>query len=187
MKIRRWLGYIDKLNQNITSVSRHLILGSMVVILFEVLMRKVFSASQTWSSEMSVFLFGAFFTLGGGYTLLKEGHVRMDVFYIKLSTRGKAIMDIATFVLFLAFVGVLIWKGWDIALQAFQLGERSESAWRPLLWPSKILIPIGGLLLLLQGLANLGRNIVTLIEKPGAGESGSGGLSAAGKETLNER
>jgi TRAP-type mannitol/chloroaromatic compound transport system permease small subunit len=182
MKIRRWLSYVDKLNQAVGGVASYLILGSLAVILIEILMRKAFNASQTWSSEMSVFLFGAFFTLGGGYTLLKEGHVRMDVFFVKLSARGKAIMDICTFVLFLAFVGVLIWKGWDIAIKSFQFAERSESAWRPLLWPTKILIPIGGLLLLLQGMANLGRNIVTLTEKGRSGEPGAGAASSAEKE-----
>jgi TRAP-type mannitol/chloroaromatic compound transport system permease small subunit len=182
MKILHWLGYIDKLNQAIGGVARYLILGSLIVILLEVLMRYVFSASQTWSSEMSVFLFGAFFTLGGGYTLLKEGHVRMDVFFIKLSPRGKAIMDIATFILFFAFVGVLIWKGWDIAIRAFQLAERSESAWRPILWPVKLLVPIGAFLLFLQGLANLGRNILIVAGKTG-GESAQRDLPVAGKET----
>jgi TRAP-type mannitol/chloroaromatic compound transport system permease small subunit len=187
MKIRHWLDYIDRLNKVIGGVARYLILGSLIVILLEVLMRYVFSASQTWSSEMSLFLFGAFFTIGGGFTLFMEGHVRMDVFYIKLSKKGRAIMDIATFVFFLAFVGVLIWKGWDIAIRAFQLTERSESAWRPLLWPTKILIPIGAFLLLLQGLANLGRNILTLFEREGAGEPGAGITPVAGKETVNER
>jgi TRAP-type mannitol/chloroaromatic compound transport system permease small subunit len=182
MKIRRWLGYVDKLNLAIGRAASYLILGSLVVILIEVLLRKAFSASQTWSSEMSVFLFGAFFILGGGYTLLKEGHVRMDVFFVKLSPKGKAIMDICTFVLFLAFVGVLMWKGWNIAIQSLTLGERSESAWQPLLWPTKILIPIGAFLLLLQGLANLGRNITMLIEKRSVGGPESVTASGTGKE-----
>jgi TRAP-type mannitol/chloroaromatic compound transport system permease small subunit len=182
MKIRNIFNAIDKINETVGGAASYLILASLVVILIEVLMRYAFSASQVWSSEMSVFLFGTFFTLGGGYTLFHEGHVRMDIFYVKLSSRGKAIMDIATFVLFFAFVGILIWKGWDIAIKSLRFAERSESAWAPLLWPTKMLIPVGGFLILLQGLAQLGRNILTLSEKKPASEQGQGAIRAGERE-----
>jgi TRAP-type mannitol/chloroaromatic compound transport system permease small subunit len=163
--VARILRFIDRLSEGTGNVVSFLILASMGVVLYEVVMRYVFNLPQTWSSEMSLFLFGTLFALGGAYTLLHRGHVSMDIFYSKWSPKTRAIMDIITFVLFLIFVSVLIWKGWGLAWRAIEFMERSQSGWRPLLWPTKIMVPIGAFLLLLQGLVQLVRNILAVAGK----------------------
>lgn len=112
--------------------------------------------------------FGTFAVLAGAYTCLHNGHIRMDVLYSKLSQRGKVIMDLATAFFFILFLGVLIWKGGELTALSISGMEKSDSAWGPVLWPTKLIIPIGSFLLLLQVLANLVRDL-TSVEGRGKG------------------
>ena len=163
--IVRVLKYIDNLSRATGVFACALILIVLGVILYEVLMRYVFSTSQIWAYETSQFAFGTLIVIGGAYTLLHQAHVRMDIFYSRMSPRGRAIMDIITFVFFLTFVGLLLWKGWTVGWRSFNFGERSESAWAPPTWPVKLMIPVGAFLVLLQGLAFLARDILYLMGK----------------------
>lgn len=160
MKIAR---YIDNLNEAVGKTTCYLILFVTFVVLYEVMMRYVLNLSMTWGAELSQFLFSTAFLLGGAYTLLHHGHVRMDALYARFSKRTKAFIDVFTFVFFLIFILVLIWKGWESGWRAYRLSERTESAWAPLLWPVKMMVPLGAVLLLLQGVAHLIRNINTIL------------------------
>jgi TRAP-type mannitol/chloroaromatic compound transport system permease small subunit len=154
------LHYIDLVSEVTGNLVSYLTIPVMFIILFEVLMRYFFLKSQTWSFEMSQFLFAAVFALGGGYTLLHKGHVRMDIFYSRLSPKRQALMDVATFIFFLTFVLVLIWKGSELASRAIFFHEQSDSSWHPVLWPIRVMIPLGGFLILLQGLGQLVRDVL---------------------------
>ena len=162
--MRRFSRYVDRLSEIIGNIVSYFVMGCIVVVLYEVFMRFVLNASQVWASEMSMFLFGPLFALGGAYTLLNKGHVSMDLLYRRWSPKGQAIMDIVTFVFFLLFVGVLLWKGSVLAWKAIELHQRSASAWEPPLWPIKIMIPLGALLMLLQGLSELIKSVLQLFE-----------------------
>jgi TRAP-type mannitol/chloroaromatic compound transport system permease small subunit len=140
-------------------------LALLGIVLYEILMRYIFNLSQLWAFETSLFVFGTLFALGGAYTLLHQGHVKMDILYVRWPPKARAIMDIITFLLFLIFIGVLLWKGWNFAIRAIELGEKSNSPWAPYLWPTKIMIPIGAFLVLLQGLSQLIRNILIVAGK----------------------
>uniref|UniRef100_UPI00300BB3C0 TRAP transporter small permease subunit n=2 Tax=Paracoccaceae TaxID=31989 RepID=UPI00300BB3C0 len=75
------------------------------------------------------------------------------------SRRKKAIVDIITWPLFALFVLVLLWQGWDLASEAIADNERSNSIWKPYLWPTKAFIPVAAILLFLQGLVRLWSDI----------------------------
>lgn len=158
------------MNDRIGYIVSFLFLLAMAVVLFEISVRYVFNISQTWAPEMSIFPFGTAIALGGAYTLLHRGHVRMDILYSRWPPKAQAAVDIVTFVAFLAFVGVLLWFGTKSFLIAVALVERSESAWRPVMWPIRLMIPLGAFLMLLQGLAQFTRNILTLIGKGSSDE-----------------
>ncbi len=167
MKIGRLLNYINSISRATGAFACSLVVIVMCIVLYEVVMRYVFNLSQVWAYELSKFLFGTLFILGGAFVLLHRAHVRMDAVYNRWSPKSQAIMDIVTFVFFLIFIGVLIWKGWEVGWRSFQLGERSDSAWEPLLWPVKMVIPVGAFLVLLQGLAHLVKNIITVTGRGG--------------------
>ena len=160
--LRQFIRFIDKFNDIIGNVFSFLIFGIIVVVLYEVFMRFVLNASQVWASEMSMFLFGPLFALVGASTLLHKGHVSMDLFYRRWSPKTQAIVDIVTFLFFFIFIGVLLWKGIDLAWRSIAFKQKSASAWGPPLWPIRIMIPLGAFLMLLQGFSDLAKNVLKL-------------------------
>ena len=86
-------------------------------------------------------------------------HVRIDVIYEALSPRTRARLDAFTFVFFVGYMLTLIWVGDAEAWNSFQIGETTSTPWNPVIWPVKAAIPAAGLLLLLQGVANLIRDM----------------------------
>jgi TRAP-type mannitol/chloroaromatic compound transport system permease small subunit len=84
--------------------------------------------------------------------------VRIDVLYEALSPRARVRLDAFTFIFFLAYALTLIWVGGADAWNSFQIGETTSTPWNPPIWPVKLAIPAAGILLLLQGIANLIRD-----------------------------
>ena len=160
-KLENFLHFIDSISDWSGKIFSLLLLILLGVMLIEVVMRYIFNDPTIWGHEMGLYIFGAIIMLGGAYTLLHKGHVCMDAVHSKLSQKGRAIMDVATFIFFLIFVIALLWKGWDMTWKAFKFMERTESPWAPVIWPSRLVIPVGAFLLLLQGIATFVRNFLT--------------------------
>ena len=147
------LDRMDMINEWIGRVAAFLILVIIAVTLFEVVMRYVFDAPTVWAMETSGLLQMNYVMLGGGYTLLHKGHVRVDVVYARFSPRGQAIADLTiTTVLFFCFTGALLYYGtMYVALKSFMIKELSSSGiWYGQIWPFKQIIPIGTVLIMLQ-------------------------------------
>jgi TRAP-type mannitol/chloroaromatic compound transport system permease small subunit len=110
---------------------------------------------------------GAFFALGMGYTLLKNEHVRVDIFYNKFSKRTQATVDVVlTLCLFLPCFGLLLYHLVPYVYDSWATSEKSlESFWRPPIYPFKTVLLISIILLLLQGLATLARAAQILFPK----------------------
>ena len=136
-----------------------------VIIVWELILRNVFNHPTVWAHEISVMFFGVLAITSGAYTLKERAHVNMDLFYINLSDRGKAIMNIIVFPAFFVFVIIILWLGWEFALRAIALNERSISTWSPIIWPVKLMLPVGAFLLLIEGIALLFKDILTLTSK----------------------
>jgi TRAP-type mannitol/chloroaromatic compound transport system permease small subunit len=122
---------------------------------YEVIVRYAFNAPTIWAYDLSYMLYGSHFMLGAGYTLLKGGHIRTDIFYQNWSPRTRGLVD-ALLYLLLFFPGMIFffWMGGQEALHSLQIGERSDaSPWRPVVYPLKIVIPVTALLLLIQGVS----------------------------------
>jgi len=132
------------------------------LLLADVVMRYLVGSPAIWTAELATLIFGAYAIIGGGYLLAERGHVNVDIFYGRLPRRRRSLIDILTWPLFLLFVGVLLWQGWDIAVEAIEDLERSNSVWKAPLWPTKALIPVAAILLLLQGLVRLWADIRVL-------------------------
>ncbi|VFU12078.1 putative TRAP-type C4-dicarboxylate transport system, small membrane protein component [anaerobic digester metagenome] len=152
----------------ITDVTGHVLMWFpwilTVIIVWELVMRNIFNRPTIWAHEISVMVFAVLTITSGAYALKERAHVNMDLFYTRLSDRGKAIVDIITSPAIFIFAGVLLWLGWEFAVRSYILQERSISTWNPVVWPVKFAIPFGAALLLLQGIAELLKNILTLIE-----------------------
>jgi len=144
----------------VTGVNRLLFFaaaGLMAVVipamLYEVTSRYGFDAPTVWGMELATLLFGPYFLLGGPYLLHQGGHVNLDLVHRRLPARWRRAVDLLNFPVIVFFCGVLLVYSWPLAVQSWEFGETSFSAWNPPVWPFKFAIPLAVLLMLLQALA----------------------------------
>jgi len=163
----RWLKYIDKISEWAGIAVAWLIIPLTLVVIYEVVMRHFFNLPTRWGYDTCWMLFGAQFMIGGAYTLLRKGHVRIDIVYNLLSPRGKLIFDAVVYAVFFLFVMVLFtWAGIRFAGEAWIAGEKlSTTNWFFPSGPIKTAIPLGFFLLGLQSLAELIRNLMVLMKE----------------------
>jgi TRAP-type mannitol/chloroaromatic compound transport system permease small subunit len=103
--------------------------------------------------------------LGAGYTLLRRGHVNMDMLYLHFSKRGKALADVLTGVLLIIFLCVLVWQSGRMAWESVIFNEHlMQSVFEPPLYPIKVIFFLGCLLFLFQALGHFVRDIITLFD-----------------------
>lgn len=157
----RLLRIMDHISNWSGKIASFLILAMIVIVGYEVVLRYVFDRPTLWAHESAQFVFGAMSIMGGAYVLYRGAHVKMDVVYSRCSPRKKAILDLITAPIFFCFAVVLLWTSGEIAWESLQELERSNSQWRPPIYPIKMLIPVAALLLLLQGIAKFVRDIFT--------------------------
>ena len=131
---------------------------------YEVFVRYVLDDPTTWAYDVSYNMYGALFFIAGAYTLARNGHVRGDVVYRLLKPRVQAGIDLVLFIAFF-FPGViaLVYAGWEYAAESWRYHEVSVYSPADIpIFPLKTLIPAGGILLFIQGLAEVARCIVCL-------------------------
>jgi TRAP-type mannitol/chloroaromatic compound transport system permease small subunit len=160
--LRAILVVVDRINEWIGKIFKFLLIPLMVVSMYEVIARYVFNSPTVWAAQVLSLLFVAMVAIGGGHVLRHDGHVRMDVFYGRLSSRGRAISDLCTFIVFMIFITPLAWQTADMALESIKIREASWSAFKGPIYPKKIALAIGAILLWLQGLVKLYKDIRTL-------------------------
>lgn len=157
----RW---IDRLNDFIGRGIAWLTLAMVLITLLVVVLRYGFSLGWVWMQESYVWLHGIVFMVGAGYTLLHDGHVRVDVIYQGASQRYRALVNlIGSLVLLLPMVGLVAWQSWPYVLQSWDKLESSrEAGGLEGLYLLKTVLLVFCLLMALQGLALAGRSILTL-------------------------
>lgn len=141
------------------------------VMTYEVVARYAFNAPTVWSTEIVVMLAGTLYIVGGAYTQFLRGHISVDTLFNYMSPRWQTITRVGLhFPVFCLYVGVLFWAGTEFAWDSMMGNERSGSLWNPIIWPYKLVVPLGALLVLLQGTAQFLRDVLTLIsgDYPGA-------------------
>lgn len=132
------------------------------ILLIEAVARYIFNNPTPWSIELATFVFGTYFLFGGGYVLLRGGHVRMDALYNRWSLKTRAIVNAATFSLLAVYLIVFILGGISNITYTLAYNVHSTSQWAPPLAPIRIIVVVGAGLLLLQGVAILIRDIATI-------------------------
>jgi len=135
------------------------------VLLYAVIMRHVIGTPSMAAYELAMFMMTVGFFLAGGPLLLQEEHVRMDAFYSRWSLRRRAMMDAATFVLFI-YIIVMVITAITSTVSSYETGQHTKSIWSPPLWPVKAGMAVGCMILLLQAIANLIRDIAAIKGKP---------------------
>lgn len=164
------LSGVDRLNVWAGHTSKWLIVILAFVLVFDVIMRYVFNAPTVWAFDASYMLGGTFFTLGMGYTLLKDAHVRIDIISCKFSRRQRAAIDVVlTALLFFPSFGLLLFHLVPYVYDSWVTAEQSlESFWRPPIYPFKTMLLVSVVLLLLQAFAGFVRNLRILVAREDA-------------------
>jgi TRAP-type mannitol/chloroaromatic compound transport system permease small subunit len=147
---------IDALNRRIGHAVCWLVLAAVLVSAGNAVSRYLFDLSSNAWLELQWYLFSAVFLLAAGYTLLHNEHVRIDVVFGHLPPRLRAWIDLIGGVFFLLPMAVIIMAlSWPVFVDSYQLAEYSSDAGGLLRWPVKLLIPVGFLLLAVQGVSEI--------------------------------
>ena len=157
-------GALDRVNDWVGRAVRWLALLMLLAQFAVVVLRYLFGTSYLWATESVLYLHAALFMLGAGYTLLVDGHVRVDIFYGSLSERGKAWVDLVGTVVFLVPTClVILWFTWRFTANSWAIREGPLSVGGiPASFLLKTLIPAFAVLLLIQGLSLALRAILRL-------------------------
>jgi len=151
---------IDKISEWTGALSAWIVIPLMLVVMYEVAMRHFFNDPTAWGYDVSWMLFSAQFLLGGAFTHLRKGHIRIDIVYGTLSERAKLIYDFLINLIIIMPPMILFgWAGINFAAMAYSTGEKlSTTNWFFPAGPPKTLIPVGFFLLALQCLAEIVRS-----------------------------
>ncbi len=164
--MNRLIYAIDQLSKTVGHAFAWCIVILTLGTCFEVMMRYLFNDPTSWAFDLSYMMYGAVFYMAGAYTLSRGGHVRADMFYRKWPERTQATVELVLYVIFF-FPGILalVVAGSDYGIESLRIREVSVNspAGMPI-WPLKMMICVGALLIAIQGFAEVLRCIVCLRE-----------------------
>ena len=157
--VKVYVRSVDAVSKVVGKFSMYLVFAMMGILLFESIARTAFNTPHIWVVEMAQFIMAAYYLLGGGYSMILEGHVRMDLLYGRWSPKKQALVDTIT-VFFLIFYLVVLLIGAISSIEyALQYGQKNYTPWAPPLAPIKIIMAIGILLMLLQAIATFFKDL----------------------------
>lgn len=165
--MQKTINIINNITERVGKLTSWFAILMVIIISLDVIIRYLFKFTFIWIIELEIYLFGFMFLLGAGYTLKHEKHVRVDVFYSKLSDKKKAIVDILGGLLYLIpWCYVAVSASWRYAYSSFLMGESSpQPGGLPALYILKFAIALGFFLLLLQGIAHILKSLTILLKK----------------------
>jgi TRAP-type mannitol/chloroaromatic compound transport system permease small subunit len=154
--------YVDGITATsivVGKLAMYLVFGMLGILFFETVSRTVFNHPWIWTVEMAQFVMAAYYTLGGAYTLIIDGHVRMDLAYAKWSPKNKALADVLTFTIIMLYLVTLVLGGIISLEYSIQYKQKSYSSWAPPVTPIKIIMLFGMLLMILQVIAEFFKDL----------------------------
>ena len=164
MTTQRFIHAVDQISYWSGKAFAWLIVGLTFVVSIEVFKRYILNAPTAWIFDFNNMLYGTLFMMCGAYTLAQAGHVRADFIYLYMKPRAQAALDLTLYLLFLmpCMLG-LIYAGGGFALDSWRIAEHSTvTAEGPPVYHFKTVIPVAGVLVMLQGLAEIVRCLVCL-------------------------
>ena len=159
--LKFFVRWVDAINYRIGRATMYGFFLILAVLLYSSFSKTFFNPSL-WTLEMAQFLMTAYFILGGAYALQLDDHVRMDLLYGTWSDRTKAWVDTFTILCLIFYLFWMIVGGISSTKYALYYGERSYSSWRPYMWPIKIVMTFGLVMMLMQSLSILIKDIAKL-------------------------
>lgn len=164
--IRVYVRVVDRVSHVVGRFAMYLVYAMIGVLLYSSISRSVFDVPLIWVVEIAQFLMVSYFLLGGAYSMQLDSHVRMDLVYGRWSPRRKAWTDAFTILFLIFYLVFLLMGGISSTAYALEYNQTNYSSWAPVLWPIKIIMTFGVLLMLLQAFAMLFKDIAAARGKP---------------------
>ena len=156
---------IDKFNDILGRVFSILVLGILGVILCEVILRRIFNRPQICTQDLTVMLFACYIILICAYGFQKKAFVAVDVVFAMFPQMVQHILHIITYLIFLVpFVVSLLPSGWSFFLRAYTTHEQTYSVWAAPTWPVKLCLFIGLVLLAIQAISEILKQVTGIAE-----------------------
>ncbi|MFZ5782944.1 MAG: TRAP transporter small permease subunit [Pseudomonadota bacterium] len=154
---------VDKLNGKIGDVCNWLVLLACVVSAGNAMVRYAYDTSSNAWLELQWYMFAVIVMFGASYTLKRNEHVRVDLLYMVVGRRGQLWIDVlGTLIFLLPTCAILAWLSWPFFMQSYAVFEHSSNAGGLLRWPIKLVLPVGFVLVALQGFSELVKRIALL-------------------------
>ena len=154
---------IDFLNQKLGDVCNFLVLTACIVSAANAMIRYAFGYSSNSWLELQWYMFAIFVMFGASYTFKRNEHVRVEILYLMLSERGQLWLDlIGTLFFLIPSCLLLAYLSWPFFYQAYAVGEISSNAGGLVRWPIKLVVPVGFVMLALQGVSEVIKRIAAL-------------------------
>jgi TRAP-type mannitol/chloroaromatic compound transport system permease small subunit len=160
--LKHFCDRIEWVNEWIGKITAWLILPLCFLVTYDVILRYIFNRPTVWAWDINVQFLGAMVAIGGSYTLISKGHIGVDVIVTGLSKRKQIVTELITSFFFFLAIVTLVWIGVQQAWISVKTKEVDFTFFAPPVYYLKVIIAIGFILLLLQGLVNFIRNIVAL-------------------------
>ena len=125
----------------------------MFILILSFVTRNIINIPLIWIIEMAQFVMTGYYLLGGGYSLLSDDHVRMDLIYSRLKDKTKAMLDMITSIFLITYLVILLIGAYSSLQYTIQTNQRLFTAWAPYVWPIKTIMLFGILLMLLQSIS----------------------------------
>lgn len=154
---------VDAVNSAIGKAVSYLIWAGIFVLCYEVVARYVFGQPTIWAHGYTQRIFGAYFVLVGAYTLVRNEHVRVDLLLVNRGPRGRALLDLINYSFLLLWGAVLCWEGWWFFEDAWRFNDLDDSALRHPMWPIKLALFLGVVMITVQGLVEALRSVILLV------------------------
>lgn len=156
---------IDKVNDILGQIFSVLVLGILGVIVIEVVLRRLFNSPQIWTQDLIVMLFASYIILICAYGFQKKVFVAVDVVFAMFPKMVQYILHLVTYLLFLVpFVGGMLPVSWAFFMKAYTTHEQTYSVWAAPTWPVKLCLFIGLLLLAIQSVSEILKQVQGIVE-----------------------
>ena len=163
--IKYYVKTIDFISLKTGRATMYLVFVMMFILILSFVTRNIINIPLIWIIEMAQFVMTGYYLLGGGYSMLTDDHVRMDLIYSKLKDKTKALLDSLTRVFLIFYLVVLLIGSISSLTYTLETNQRLFTAWAPYVWPIKSIMTFGILLMLLQSIAIFFKDIAKVLNR----------------------
>lgn len=160
--VKTYVRLVDRVSDYTGLVAMYLIFVMVAILLLDAVTRNVIHIPMHWGIEAAQFTLAAYYFLGGPMTIKNNDHVRMDLFYGKLSPRGRDWMDLVTIGCLLFYLVVMLIGSVSSLQYAIETNEKRFSMWNPSMIPIKILMTLCIVLMILQTISLIFKHVASL-------------------------